>query len=348
MPHGGDQCLELALAVVEALLPQLEAEQAPERAAELRVRLCQSRHDSFALVLMVEHVVAIGLLVFLSRSVSPVMQFLREWSLLAYLPFCYKQIPYLITALKLPSADLMLAHWDATIWKVDPIYSLSLMLNRPLVEFLQIIYSLFIPSTIVLGVMMWRHLSKQEFRLCTFQVAATFLISYLGYVVVPARGPRFMDYVAHYRPLQGFWTFHYLQDLLNNMEGLQYDCFPSGHVAVVLVGDQRDDDGRHDDGNDLQQGNRGRRSDQAGRPHRVHPDVGHRRTTGAGQPGGRRVRRRTQPGRLPALADQLGDPGRGAGRRVGLARVMQLDHLGRFEIGRGQLGEPHRRAAVRR
>lgn len=195
-----------------------------------------ARHDSFALVLILEHVAAVGLLIVLSRNASPTMQFLRHWSLLAYLPFCYKQVPYLITTLKLPSADPMLAHWDAAIWKVDPIFSLSLMLNRPLVEFLQVVYSLFIPGTIVLGVMMWLRLSKQGFRLGTFQIAATFLISYLGYVLVPARGPRFMDYVAHYQPLQGLWTFHYLQRLLDTMEGLQYDCFPSGHVAVVLVG----------------------------------------------------------------------------------------------------------------
>ena len=194
------------------------------------------RQDSFALVLIFGHVAIAGLLIAFSRSSSQAVLFLRQWSLIGYLPFCYKQVPFLISALKLPSADLMLAHWDAVIWKVDPIYSLSLILNRPAVEFLQIIYFLFIPGTILMGLMMWLRLSRQEFRVGTFQIAMTFLISYLGYVLVPARGPRFMDYVAHYQPLQGLWTFHYLQKLLDSMEGLQYDCFPSGHVAVVLVG----------------------------------------------------------------------------------------------------------------
>jgi membrane-associated phospholipid phosphatase len=195
-----------------------------------------ARNDLFALVLIGGYVTAIALLIALSRISSPVAQFLRQWSPMAYLPFCYKQVPYLITTLKLRPADLMLAHWDTVIWKVDPIFSLSLMLNRALVEFLQIVYALFIPGTILLGIMVWLRRSKQEFRVVTFQIAVTFLISYLGYILVPARGPRFMEYVAHYQPLQGLWTFHFLQRLLDAMEGVQYDCFPSGHVAMVLVG----------------------------------------------------------------------------------------------------------------
>lgn len=194
------------------------------------------RLDSFALALMLGHVAAISIFIIFSKIKSPAVQFLRQWSPMVYLPFCYKQVPYLIITLKLRPADLMLAHWDAVIWKVDPTYALSLILNRGLVEFLQIVYALFIPGTILLGVMVWLRRPRQEFRVVTFQIGATFLISYLGYILVPARGPRFMEYVTHYRPLQGLWTFHYLQKLLDTMEGLQYDCFPSGHVAMVLVG----------------------------------------------------------------------------------------------------------------
>jgi membrane-associated phospholipid phosphatase len=67
-------------------------------------------------------------------------------------------------------------------------------------------------------------------------IAATFLISYLGYILMPARGPRFVDYASQHPPLQGLWTFQFFQNALDTLEGTQYDCFPSGHVAVVLVG----------------------------------------------------------------------------------------------------------------
>ncbi|HZI56532.1 MAG TPA: phosphatase PAP2 family protein, partial [Verrucomicrobiae bacterium] len=155
---------------------------------------------------------------------------------LVYVPFCYKQVPYLVSALKLHAADTTLAHWDLAMWKVDPVFWLSSMPNRFLTEFLQLIYTMFIPGTLLLGVILWVRRPRQEFRYGTFLISATFLISYLGYVLMPARGPRFMDYASLHPPLQGLWTFQYFQNALDALEGAQYDCFPSGHVAVVLVG----------------------------------------------------------------------------------------------------------------
>jgi membrane-associated phospholipid phosphatase len=191
-----------------------------------------ARHDAFALLLLLGHVVAIGALILIARSSSPVAEFIHHWYLLLYVPFCYKQVPYLVTALHLRAADNTLAHWDLAMWKVDPVFWLSSMQNRFAVEFLQAIYTMFIPGSVALGIVLWFRRPRREFRLGTFVIALTFLVSYLGYLLLPARGPRFMEYP----PLQGLWAFHSLQHILDKMEGLQYDCFPSGHVAVVLVG----------------------------------------------------------------------------------------------------------------
>jgi membrane-associated phospholipid phosphatase len=195
-----------------------------------------ARRDSFALLLIFGHVAAISLFFLLARATSVILQFLRHWSLLGYVPFCYKQVPYLISTLKLRAADSTLAHWDLAMWKVDPVLWLSSAPSPLLVEFLQIIYTMFIPGTLLLGIILWLRKPRQEFRFGTFVIAATFLISYLGYVFMPARGPRFMDYASWHAPLKGLWLFQTFQNTLDRLEGMQYDCFPSGHVAVVLVG----------------------------------------------------------------------------------------------------------------
>jgi membrane-associated phospholipid phosphatase len=165
-----------------------------------------------------------------------VAEFIHHWYLLLYVPFCYKQVPYLVSALHLRAADNTLAHWDLAMWKADPVFWLSSMQNRFAVEFLQAIYTMFIPGSVALGIVLWMRRPREEFRLGTFTIALTFLVSYLGYLLLPARGPRFMEYASHYAPLQGLWAFHSFQSILDKLEGLQYDCFPSGHVAVVLVG----------------------------------------------------------------------------------------------------------------
>jgi len=195
-----------------------------------------ARHDAFALILILGHVAAIGALIVIARNSSPIAVFLHHWYLLLYVPFCYKQVPYLVSAFHLRAADNTLAHWDMAMWRVDPVFWLSSIQGRFTVEFLQAIYTMFIPGLLVLALVLWIRRPREEFRLGTFTIALTFLVSYLGYLLLPARGPRFMEYASHYPALQGLWAFHSFQNILDKLEGLQYDCFPSGHVAVVLVG----------------------------------------------------------------------------------------------------------------
>ena len=188
-----------------------------------------------AWLFVVAHVAAIVFILVLSRYSSRPALVARHWYALVYVPFCYKEVPYIISSLGLRSVDSLLARWDLAMWKTDPVFWTDALQNPLLTEFLQLIYFMFIPSVIILGFLYWYQRPSREFRYCTFLIAATFLISYLGYILLPARGPRFMDYASHHPALQGLWAFHFFQGSLDSLEGLQYDCFPSGHVAVMIV-----------------------------------------------------------------------------------------------------------------
>jgi membrane-associated phospholipid phosphatase len=196
--------------------------------------LATRRHPS-ALLYVFGHVVAIAVVCILARYSSRPVLVVRHWYALVYLPFCYKEVPYIISALGLRVADLTLARWDLAMWKTDPVFWPDTLLNPYLTEFLQLVYSMFIPGVIGLGLLYWYKRSSREFRYCTFLVVATFLICYLGYLAIPARGPRFMDYVSQHPALQGLWAFRFFQGTLDTLEGAQFDCFPSGHVAVMIV-----------------------------------------------------------------------------------------------------------------
>jgi membrane-associated phospholipid phosphatase len=193
------------------------------------------KNHPLAWLFVVAHVLAIVFILVLSRYSSRPALVVRHWYALLYVPFCYKEVPYIISGLGLPSVDSLLARWDLAMWKSDPVFWPDALQNPFLTEFLQLIYFLFIPSVIVLGFLYWYQRPSQEFRYCTFLVATAFLISYLGYILLPARGPRFMDYASHHPALQGLWAFRFFQGTLDSLEGLQYDCFPSGHVAVTIV-----------------------------------------------------------------------------------------------------------------
>ncbi len=196
------------------------------------------RHPS-ALLALCGHAVAVGIILLLSRyssrHPSRAVLWIRHWYALIYLPFCYKEVPYIISSLNLSIRDIALARWDIALWRTDPVFLLDVLQNPVLTEFLELIYFLFIPSVIILGILYWYQKSSAEFRYCTFLVVATFLITYLGYLVAPARGPHFMGYVSQHPALEGLWFFRFFQATIDKMEGLQYDCFPSGHVAVTIV-----------------------------------------------------------------------------------------------------------------
>ena len=80
--------------------------------------------------------------------------------------------------------------------------------TRPrLTEFLQIVYTLFIPAVLFVACVLWRKGRIGEFQYYAFLIALGFLASYIGYLLVPARGPRFLLKHLQHVPLQGLWLF---------------------------------------------------------------------------------------------------------------------------------------------
>lgn len=96
--------------------------------------------------------------------------------------------------------------------------------DRLLVAFL----ALLVPIAIGLGLYAR---DRVAFRRFVFVVVATFLASYLGYVVFPTLGPRATD-GAH---VGGGAISRALRAFIALAEGNRLDAFPSGHTAMALV-----------------------------------------------------------------------------------------------------------------
>src|SRR5260370_5294973 len=116
-----------------------------------------------------------------------------------------------------------LARLDSRIWGVDPTLWLAAHQIPALTEFLQICYSLFIPAVLGVAWLLWIQRKKTEFRYYAFLIALGFLTSYVGYLAVPVRGPRF--FLHDLPPLRGLWFTEMLQRTLDRLESRHYDCF---------------------------------------------------------------------------------------------------------------------------
>ena len=159
----------------------------------------------------------------------------RHWYPLPYVAWCYREISILIPTIRHTEADAALARIDYKIWGANPTVWLERISMPGVTEFLQIVYSLFVPVVLLIAYLLWRRRSYAEFRYYAFLIALGFLVSYLGYVLVPARGPRF--FLSHLQTvdLRGLWFTAALQMTLDRLETRAWDCFPSGHTELTML-----------------------------------------------------------------------------------------------------------------
>ena len=159
----------------------------------------------------------------------------RHWYALPYVAACYKEMAMLIPATGPWNADQWLADIDYRFWGAHPSLWLERLYSPALTEFLQVVYTLFVPAVLLIPLLIWRRRRYQDFRYFAYLIALGYLVSYVGYLLVPARGPRFLLRPLEGARLQGMGLFQASQSLLDRLESAHYDCFPSGHTELTII-----------------------------------------------------------------------------------------------------------------
>ena len=186
-------------------------------------------------VLLALHAAALLALWIEVKFPNPSTFVFRHWYPLPYVAALYKEAAILIPAMRGGDYDRQLAAIDFAIWGAHPTVWLERIQSAALTEIMQGLYSLFVPAVLLVAFLLWRRRSYDAFRRYAFLIAAGFLVSYAGYVLVPARGPRFLLAGLQHQPLAGFWLYEPLRGLLDRLESAHYDCFPSGHVELTAL-----------------------------------------------------------------------------------------------------------------
>lgn len=159
----------------------------------------------------------------------------RHWYPLLYVASCYKVMAVLIPPIRGVQFDSEMARLDLTLWGANPTVWLERLYAPWFTELLQIAYSLFVPAVLLVAVLLWWKRRREAFRYYAFLIALGFLASYVGYLLVPVRGPRFLLAGLQRIELRGLWLFPWLQQTLDRLESAHFDCFPSGHTELTLL-----------------------------------------------------------------------------------------------------------------
>jgi membrane-associated phospholipid phosphatase len=75
----------------------------------------------------------------------------------------------------------------------------------------------------------------EEFNRSIFILAFGYYISFIGYILFPAIGPRYALTHLQSVPLEGNFITDFVRDILNALEHNKRDCMPSGHTQIALI-----------------------------------------------------------------------------------------------------------------
>lgn len=147
----------------------------------------------------------------------------------------FDSLEWLVHYVNPDDIDPLLIRLDYLIFRNHPTVILERIMNPVLTDILQLAYSTYYLIPIIFGATLLLNGQKHEFNRSLFLILFCFYLSYLGYILMPALGPRFTISHLQTTELQGFFIAEPIQRLLNKLEGIKRDAFPSGHTAVTVT-----------------------------------------------------------------------------------------------------------------
>jgi len=149
--------------------------------------------------------------------------------------YVFNSLGVLIASIHSTTCDAFLIAVDYAIFGVHPTVWMERLISPTLSALLQFAYIsyYFIPP--LLGTVLIVRGRLGAFEEALFGILLCFYLTYVGYLLVPAIGPRFTLSHLQTGGLQLSPFFEAIQESLDALEKNKTDAFPSGHTAVVLM-----------------------------------------------------------------------------------------------------------------
>jgi len=149
--------------------------------------------------------------------------------------FVFDSLGWIVHYVNPEDVDFFLIRLDYLIFNAHPTVLLERITSPLLTDILQLAYTSYYFIPLIFAITLLRDNQRGEFDKTLFLVLLCFYLSYIGYILMPAIGPRFTIDHLQTVELPGFFIAGPIQKLLNHLEGIKRDAFPSGHTAIPLV-----------------------------------------------------------------------------------------------------------------
>jgi membrane-associated phospholipid phosphatase len=168
---------------------------------------------------------------FAARAMATV----RDWSPLILIIAVYDNFHDLTKVIRPQVVDGLLRHLDERLFSVEPTLLLQKITVPWLTEYMTFAYALFfVFPTIILGAL---YLKDRfiEFREFGLAMSLAFYLGLIGYMLVPAIGPRYAMPGEFTVPLTGYLLTAPAAAAWRSVQQFDRDCFPSLHTAMSSI-----------------------------------------------------------------------------------------------------------------
>ena len=146
----------------------------------------------------------------------------------------YESLGDLIPCLQ-PDIDPFLVKIDFFIFGVHPSLWMEKWIAPWFTDLMSLAYLSYYFIPVVFVATLYLKGRMEAFDKSMFILAFGYYISFVGYILFPAIGPRFTLTQIYTVPLEGSLITDFVRDTLNALEHNKRDCMPSGHTQMVLM-----------------------------------------------------------------------------------------------------------------
>lgn len=183
-----------------------------------------------------------------TRPEMRLLRFLHDWYPVGVIFLLFKEVYIIIQSIGRPDIDLSLIGIDHFLFGVHPTVWLTQFSSPLLTEILQLAYVSYYLLMVTLAAELQMRRDYDRFSFVMFTLTYGFFLSYVGYILFPAIGPRFTLHAfgSLEKELPGIFFTNPLRDFLDAGESIphnlpnpaavaQRDAFPSGHTEMTLL-----------------------------------------------------------------------------------------------------------------
>ena len=160
--------------------------------------------------------------------------FFHHFSPILFVVLIYESLGDLIQYLQ-PDVDPWLIQIDFSIFGVQPTLWMEQWIVPWFTDIMSLAYLSYYFIPVVLIAVLYLKDRMAEFDRSMFVLAFGYYVSFIGYILFPAIGPRYALTHLYSIPLEGSFITDFVRDTLNALEHNKRDCMPSGHTQIVLM-----------------------------------------------------------------------------------------------------------------